>query len=229
MNLGELRDEARHRLRDTRQPYGWTDADLDAYANRAVVEACDRARLIYDTTTAELTNLVLVEGVRDYYLSPLIKHVDQLFIDLPGTDKHQLIGACDKQDLQNWFGAGWDMQPGTPQRFWRDSTGVHYYPIPDQAYTGKMWVYRLPLDTERMTTDTDEPPFDADHHWYLLHWMCYEAYSVHDADLGDPKKAAQALADFEAYFGRKPSAKLQRWAVEGAVGQRAYSQRFGGT
>jgi hypothetical protein len=63
MNLGELINLARLRLRDKQQPYLWDDETLTEFANSAVEEACIRARLL-----VSIYQLSIVAGVEAYAL-----------------------------------------------------------------------------------------------------------------------------------------------------------------
>lgn len=57
MNLSEIRDLVRRKMRDTKKPYFTSDDEIDANINEAEREACRRALLIedFDTFTIDLT------------------------------------------------------------------------------------------------------------------------------------------------------------------------------
>lgn len=232
MNLGALIALTRNRVRDLKLPYKFSDSQMMDFANAAVHEALERARLKYDTTTAPIETISILANVRDYALDPSIQHIDVArvdtgTVDLLGFPIYRWLWFGTLQDIVDWYGDGWDNLAGFPVRGWRDEEGIHLVPRPTTATTMKLWVNRMELASEVMDDNADIPMIPARHHRDLVYWMLYECYSVHDADYGNPKKAADNYALFERAFGRRPSANLERQMLRRQGSGRAYNRRFG--
>jgi len=78
MTLGELRAALRSRLDDTTRDYLWSDAELNAYLNQAVDEACLRAQLGLDSTTSVATSIAAQAGVSKYPLHASVIYVERV-------------------------------------------------------------------------------------------------------------------------------------------------------
>lgn len=65
-----------------------------------------------------------------------------------------------------------------------------------------------------MASQNDEPEISRRYHDALVEWIKYRAFNSSDSDLYDPKKAAQALAEFEAEFGPPVSAAEEQFSFE---------------
>jgi len=234
MNLGELRALARNRLQDTVTPYGWRNSDLNSFINTAVVEATERSRLIFDSSTPAVTQISVTPFVADYQLHPSVQSIvraraDTGQVDAQGNPIYTTVIPGSRTDLSViGFTPRDNMYTNYSLHYWRDYEGIHLAPIPEKATTLLLEVYRAPLDTEKLVLDTDIPPIPDRLHRYLVHWVLYEAYSVNDADLSDPTKALKELAQFERHFSNRASAKLERMMQEGKGGKAAYSRPFGG-
>lgn len=181
MNLAAIRKEARYRLKDNGKPHFWPDEWLDSYINEAEQEACIRARLIEDDSS-EAARLDISTDEKRYVLH-------QSVLD---------VIACELES-----------RPGVPFSAW--TLNEHELILdepPASDDTLLLTVIRMPLNP--MARDTDEPEIRLHHHRNLLDWVEYRAYSVHDADRFDPDGAARGYARFEASFGERPSANVQR-------------------
>lgn len=181
MNRAAIRKESRFRLKDMAKPYFWTDEWLDAAISEAEREACIRARLIEDDSSEAARLSVSPDSVR-YALHPSV-------ID---------VVACEL-----------DSRPGIPFAAWTlGESDLVLSEAPDADDTLLMTVIRTPL--KDMAADDDEPEIGQRHHLNLIGWVEYRAYSVHDADRFDPDGAERGLARFEAAFGQRQTANVQR-------------------
>ncbi len=181
MNLLALRTECRTRLGDLEQPFFWTDKWLDERINEAEREACIRARLIEDSSSVA-SSLEIVTTEKRYALHPSV--LDVLSCEL-------------------------ESNPGSPLGGWTLTESAFVfadYPKADDVLL--MTVIRMPLNA--MTDKKDEPEIRAHHHARLVPWVLSLAYMVHDADTFDPKAAQRNEAEFENYFGQRPTANVQR-------------------
>ena len=133
MNLSALLAETRLRLDDEVQPYRHADDVLTGWLNEAQREAAERARLIVDSSTPEITRIALLEGVASYPLDQRI-----LFVQRARLDASELapvaVGDLLRSGCTDWSGEprryGLDMDAGTltllpaPDRATEDAVSV---------------------------------------------------------------------------------------------------------
>lgn len=206
MNLETLKTTLRRRLDDLQAPYLWSDEDLTEFANDAEREACRRSRLISDSTTAEIVSISLTAGASTYDLDQRILFIKRVKVSGISTP----LRRASFKDLDRGI-PGWEDETGDPQAYVpdMDEDKLRVYPIPTAAATATLTVIRLPLDD--MVNDSDTPEIKPRYHDSLIYWMEYRAYSKHDAETQDRKKAETALEMFEREFGKKSSAIDEAW------------------
>lgn len=197
MNLGQLIAEFRREADDQITPYLWSDTDITDYANDAQREACRRANLIQDSTSASITQVAVTGGQPLVTLNtkvlrvfrarlasqsaPLaIKGVRLLDTQMPGWES--LAAATPKVAIPDW-----------------QSGALLLVPSPVAGDTLKLTVFRLPLAD--MTLTTDIPEIAEEYHRHLVHWMLYRGYMRPDADSFNPAAAQAHEAAFTAQFG----------------------------
>jgi len=206
MNLQELIQVFRLEADDVTEPYLWSDEELTEYANDAENEACRRARLIVDSTTAVTQLLVDPAQGGLVRLDPAIIFVRNARLGYPRPLRRMSMRDMDQ------FNPYWqNTQPGRPAFFVTDfETGaIQLHPVPDSEDILRLSVVRTPLAEMRDLQDVPEIAFRF--HRSLRYWMLYRAYSKQDSQANDPKKAADSLALFEQEFGKKSSAIDENW------------------
>ena len=181
MNLEDIRGESRKRLKDEVRPYFWSNEWLDQTINEAEREACIRARLIEDVSS-NATSIDLVPGEKRYPLDPVV--LDVL--------------ACELASRPGVRIDGWTLT----------ETELVFESAPTSLDVLLMTVIRLPL--EEMADDKDDPEIRSHHHIRLVDWVVHRAYEFPDAETFNPDGSAKALGAFEASFGRRPTANVQR-------------------
>lgn len=213
MTLNDLIKQARTLSDDTQEPYRVSRANWVIYANEAQEEACRRARLLIDSTTAEICQIALTSGTTTYALDPRVIFVRRIKL----TGGTIPLKRASYKDLDR-ARPGWEDETGLPEAWVPDmDTGVlRPYPAPDGDYTANLTVVRLPLVS--MADGDDTPEIRASAHRGLVHWMLHRAYSTIDSELYSPKKAEMHLADFEQEFGRKSTTQDEVW-IEREHGQ----------
>jgi hypothetical protein len=210
MKRGKLKEVARELLGDTRPPYFWSDVELEVYLNEAQVEACRRARLLVDSTTAAVCQVAITIDTQDFALDPRVIMVRRAKLaneSFPLTRKSQ--AALDEEY------PGWDTDSSsTPSFYFADanSAKISLYPKADTADTLHMTVVREPL--VEMNDDEDTPEIPARYHYSLLHWALHRAYMKPGSETFNDKESATALAMFEVEFGRRRSADVERFEAE---------------
>lgn len=80
MTITEIFADARAKLNDQYVPYKWADSELIDYLNEAEREACRRANLIVDKSTAAYCRIELVAGTAVYSLDTKVLKVRNAYI-----------------------------------------------------------------------------------------------------------------------------------------------------
>lgn len=206
MTLNELIRLVRTELDDLTEPYLWSDAELIEYANDAQIEACRRARLLVDSSTAALCQITVTANNPLVTLDPRV-----LFVRRVRCAGELPLIRVTMQDMESFTPYWQDAVPGLPRRFVTDyeSGKLLLWPTPSADVVLLLTVVRDPMVD--MAADGDTPEIPARQHRSLRYWMAYRAYSKQDADANDPKKALQYIALFEQEFGHKSSAIDENW------------------
>lgn len=203
MNLGQLNALFRTLADDVNEPFLLSDEDFTTYINEAEVEACRRARLLVDSTSA-LCELPITSSQATYDLDSRILYLRRVKL----ASSTIPLAAANYQDMDKSL-HGWDSQTGAVERF---ITGMdnpykrvlRLYRIPTGADTATLTVVRKPQNP--MEGDLDEPEIEERFHIHLLHWALFRYFSIRDADIADPKKAQENLDQFVAIFGTSEAA-----------------------
>jgi hypothetical protein len=200
MNFSQLTALARIKLSDEVAPHRLTDNAALLFLQEAETEACRRARLLVDSSTAAICTIAVVAGTALYALDSRVLAVRAAY--LSGKSAPLTRWATILMDQER---ANWQASTGTPNTFLTDyETGhIRLYPIPTANATLSLRVSRLPL-TE--LTEVSSPEIHVRYHQKLLEWVVYRMRSIEDSELYDPRKAQVALGEFEAEFGPARSA-----------------------
>lgn len=228
MQLSELIAEYRVRADDGSQPYRADDPTVTRWLNEAVDEACIRADLIFDTTSPFCT-IPIQPNVPTYALAQPIHKISAAWSttfrsNLEPTDQSALDRVGQHYPLhgryrrRSWawcdYWAQWRTQTGHPRFYLRDGQSIRLVPIPSDADTLNLEVYRTPRESERMRDPEDCPRIASVHHSGLTDWAMYRAFLRRDEDQNDPKLAATHLELFTARFGERPDANVARRRAE---------------
>lgn len=181
MNLSELRALTRKRLNDNGTPPLWADEDIDRNINEAEREACVRALLIDDDSSA-VTQIDIDTATKRYAL-------DGRVIDVIGIEAALSPGV----DVTGWT---------------LTDTHLVFDRLPARDDTLTLHCYRLPLND--MVDDDDEPEISARHHDRMIDEAVSLCYLIPDSDGYDPVASAKYEARFTQSFGEKNSALTLR-------------------
>lgn len=211
MDLGELICTYRDEADDKAEPYFCSDERLTRYANEAQVEAARRAFLLADSSSSMCTVSYAAEDAT-ITLDPLIIGVRSARI---GGDPLGLVTA--EHQACHWPAWQTDTLRAQPQRLVRglDTGKLHLYPRPAIGGTISLSVFRLPL--KKMVSLNSKPEIREEWHQGLVNWMLHRAFGRRDADRFDPALSAEALARFEAEFGKSHGARNEHWSRDAAV------------
>lgn len=215
--LRQLIDDCREELDDEVAPYLYDDAALIRHLNDGVLEACLRARLLVETSRADICQIALEPGRAAYTLHSSIFVIRR--VELDGQDGSPLArvtsATLDRRCRR------WRSEKGVPRYLVRDmqSRQVLVSPVPEEPTVLRLTVWRGPAADEMLENDDDEPVIDVVHHAKLIHWACHRAFLRKDSERYDPASSASQLELFEQYFGTRPTARsLQNLAIDQVSG-----------
>jgi hypothetical protein len=238
MTGAEIVDRLRERLDDIAAPQLWPTASLLAYANESEREACRRALLITDTTTASdsgtagICSLPISSGTAGYSLSKKVLQV--LRVKLPsdaasvasgtagyGIPLHQFTRDILDKDMSDW--ENWT---GTPEGFITEATNeIRFVPVPDITITASLIVKRLPLADFTLSTS---PEIDEALIPDMLLWAMHLAYLKNDSDTMNLQLAEYYETKFTAAFGPRPTFRDLLTRRENVRGGSMRYRTFGG-
>lgn len=205
MNAAEFIVEFRRVMDDTAAGYLWQDEEIIRYLNSAVEEACERALLLEDRTTAACCLIDVEAGESTYPLHPSVIKVKR--IALAGCPlEHTSEEALDCQ------APGWETRSGLPRAFF--IVGEHQLrvvPTPIEAATLAMTIYRRPLSpVPQENFDSARVELPEIYHLRLMPWIYRCALMKNDSETVNRDKALEHEAVFERSFGVPPDANVQR-------------------
>lgn len=200
MNLGALIDNFRNDERDTGTPPLFASADLARFYSEAEEEASIRKSLIRKDVIIPLLpgdfEVTLPSGVIEVRTARIVEGSEIYWLD--HSDRYE-------QDRLN---RNWRDTTGRPTAFIHDDKSVTLNRVVESVADLKMECYRTP--SSPLVDDSDEPEIASIHHRKLDGWVRYRVYSIPDNERTDMNKAASGLAEFEAYFGKRPDANHRR-------------------
>lgn len=205
MNVGQFIERFRRDRKDEATPYLWSDAEIaDDYLNDAIEEACQRAHLIEDASS-DFTQIAWLADEVFALLPAYVLKVIRVSFDgrrLRETSIEELDAEC---------GSAWESRTGSPSSFYFERNGsLRLYPIPTANGSVKIRVSRLPIERYSADRDTEDVEIPVQWHVKLLNWMYRCALMKTDAETHDPVKAGQYEQAFEADFGRRHDANVER-------------------
>jgi hypothetical protein len=173
----------------------WSQGEILEYAQDAENEACERADLLVDETSA-FTDISVDTSTAIYSISNTITNIKSAKLAL-GTKP---LMKTSRKVLDLSF-SNWPASTSTPRSYFLSATNkITVYPKPIIADTLNMAVARFP--TAPMTVG-GSPEIDARYHPSLLLWILYRCYMKNDSETLNVDKAMDYKAQFEEFFGPK--------------------------
>lgn len=210
MTLEDIIAEFRRTMTDAALPYLWSDVEIISYLNSAIDEACERALLIEDRTTAACCQITLIAAQADYALHTKVIKVKRLTYAGRALTETS-VEALDNEDPL------WETRTGEPRQYvLTGKTGLRLVPTPTTATVAVidkiyLTVYRTPLVAFDSDSDTDDiPELPALYHLRLMPWIYRCALLKTDTETMNAPKALEHEAVFERSFGLRPDANVQR-------------------
>jgi hypothetical protein len=206
MNLNELIVAAQNQADEIvdKPDLFWSLEEWTRYANDAENEACIRANLIMDKTSA-VTTIAVLSGIATYSIDEKILVIKRAKL-ASGTEP---LVKTSRRVLDATY-PNWEEDSGKVRSWLPDDTNkITLYKNPAAATTLNLMVSRLPLLPMTLPNKlTESPEIDTQYHLGLVDWMLHRAYSKQDSETLDKGKAKEHLARFIKRFGEIPSAAL---------------------
>lgn len=232
-------------LDDVAVPYLWSDVELLRLLNYAEVQACRRAFLIVDATTANdngtaatagtdgqkpLCVLPIVANQAVYNLSPKVLQVKRVQLN---TMTYPLRGPLHypqtDEEMSGWWGTngtvGTSGSGGVPEAFLNEpGNTITFLLAPSENGTAYLSVVRLPLTPFTLRTS---PEIDEVYHVDLCDWAAHLAFMKNDSDTLSLQLAQHYEQKFTAKFGPLPDAYSARMRKVMAQRNRMRTREFG--
>lgn len=182
----------------------WSLAEWTEYANDAEREACIRANLLLDQTSA-MAVLAVSSGIASYSLNEKVLIVKRAKL----TSGNEPLVKTSRRVLDATY-PNWEAEVGTTRSWLPDSTNkITLYKIPTADDSLNLMISRLPeTDMLLVNKTSDSPEIDSQYHLGLVDWMMHRAYSKQDSETLDLGKAKEHLKRFTARFGERPPASV---------------------
>jgi len=203
MNTTELKDYFRSQVRDTVQPYLWTDEEVMEYMNDAQTMFCRLASFMIADATSDITQIAISTGEPYSDIHPSIITIRSAML----VSNRRKLDIVSPEDLDRVVRTDYnyytrlldDLTPGpvTAMVIGIEPGLVRWARIPEFDDTVELSLYRKPR--EALTAEEQEIEIPAEHHIHFIPWMKHLAYSKQDADTFDPKASEIGAAQFTAY------------------------------
>lgn len=177
-------------------PYLWEESLVESYVDLAEIEACSRKPLLTSNSIADLCVIPVVSNTAVYARHKNTRQVYSASLANSETN----LQLTDVTEL-NHIEPNWRTLTGEPRFLIVEDSSYELVPAPAEATTLTLRVSYVPLTN---ASASGVLSIDDAHHYMLLFYMLFLAYSKRDADTENPAKALESEAIFAAYFGAKP-------------------------
>ena len=231
-------------LDDVALPHLWSDAELLRWLNYAEPQACRRANLIIDSSTANdagtsgtggtagqkpLCQVSITANQAVYSVSPKILQIRRCQLS---TMTYPLTGPVTDAELDDLF-SGWQGTAGTvgtagtggvPTFFRFNGSSIVFILAPSTNDTAYLTVSRLPLQPFGLNTS---PEIDEQYHIGLCDWAAHLAYMKPDTETINLNLSKMYEAKFIEQFGTLQDATIQEWRKTLSQKARMRPREFG--
>lgn len=217
MKLKEFFSRFRTEVDDLKDPYLWTDSDLESYLNWSLEELAKKTMYFLDQTTWGALDITAADpkiaATTANYLSKIL-FIRRATLGSTGRKLSILtMGQADTKPQEDDYGrylfdvsSAWESQSGAPMilvtDYYEDGS-LRLGPIPSDTDTLALWAYRLPLRYVSFEVCNSLDLAEAigveqySHQLVVLQGMKAQAYLKEDPETRDDQMAAQSLALFE--------------------------------
>jgi hypothetical protein len=173
----------------------WSQDDILEYARDSESEACERADLIIDNTSA-LTDITVNTSTGTYGIASTVISIKSAML-ASGTEP--LMETS--EEVLDKSVSGWRTASGVSRSYVMTPTNnIILYPIPSAASTMNLTVSRFPNTPVEVN---GSPEVDSRYHQGLILWILHRAYLKNDSETLNTDKAADYARAFEKFFGPK--------------------------
>lgn len=232
-------------LDDAEIPYLWSDVELLRFLNYAEVQACRRAHLLIDGTTANdngtaatastagqkpLCSLSVIANQATYNLSPKIIQVKRCQLQSMAMPIRGPVSYPEIDEVMpGWFGTngtvGTSGSGGYPSCFLNEpGNTITFILAPSVNDTAYLVVSRLPLTPFTLSTS---PEIDEQYHLDLCDWAAHLAFAKPDSETLNLNLSKIYEDQFTGKFGSLPSAYTERQRKIISQQQRMRPREFG--
>lgn len=183
----------------------WSDKVLLNYIRRVQDEACIRAHLIDDSTTASVCEVAITNGQATSVFHSSIIRIKSIVLASTGLPISRTTARTMDLSVR-----GWRADTGAVDRYIETpaTRTFRWYRVPTADDVAYLDVIRLPLYTNGVTMDYElEVPLEFQRD--LVHGMLGYAYLKKDSDAEDKSAASDHMALFDQKFGPPVSAKTE--------------------
>lgn len=200
MDLIQLIKHCRVRVNDDVEPYHISDEDWTRYAIHAQYEAAERSLCLFYPYT-----IPIIAGQSNYYLDPLIITPVRLHLIGVSSPLVQISKrALDRQALG--FSSNLD-----PLFYYQYEHYIVLYPTPRKNDVLEVFAYSYP-QSNLSTPDDISLEIEEKDHYFLTHWMCWEALSHFESKTNIKEQAMQEYELFERRFGKpRSTSEIRTW------------------
>lgn len=206
MTLDDLIAQFRVDSGDKLEPYLCTDEEVTAWLDEAQDEAAIRARLLHESTLADLCQIPVTAGVHTYTLHRLMGELSYVGWMAEGDSRVVELELVSREDLDARK-PGWRQRNDRVAFAIQDDTRIRLAYTPAVPGVLTLEGYRRPLKSLEMS---GKPEIGDIHHRHLVHWALYRCFDRPDAELFDADRAAREQAAFTKVFGLRPDADARR-------------------
>lgn len=172
-------------LRDSALPYLWSDELIFKYLTEAQQIMAEETYCLTDNSTTSLTTITTTADTAEYDLSDLVLHVYSARVSTVSYNMKDWTSRVVPSHLET--------TTGQPVAYVLDEAAgfIKFYPVPDDAYTVRLRIARLP---QTDISDDNDPEIPTRLHIDLGEFVAYRCLLNNDVD-GNNKGAAKEFLD----------------------------------
>lgn len=203
MGLAELIAGFRQEADDVAEPHLFEDSHVIRWLNDAQNEACERAKLLFDTSSA-LCEIPIVAGTRIY-------DIDERVIDCESAiirGQRQAMRRVSRVDALKRSNI--EVPTSYAVEFHGGASKLYLGSVPNANGFIDLSLWRRPMAAMQLTPSVVNPEIRSSAHRSLIYWALHMAFSTRDVDAQAAGKAAEYLKRFTDAFGRQIDWNVRR-------------------